>query len=240
MWDFAKTALPRLLLALLCTVTRAEALSPGTELEPGVFPAVGQLVPDPPRVGKCTATLITYDLVLTAAHCVCEPDQAGYCASRATFEFTAPYNIRITGTVLAHPEFGVRRWFNEDIAVIRLDYPSSQKVMIAPITVTPPYQKPAPGDRLQIVGYGHTGDDCRGPATKKLLPVVLTTSEAARLMIDEEGKRACPGDSGAPILNQSGQVVGVVSWIGEEINGRPTYPNYNFIFGLPGPAHIGD
>lgn len=223
-----------------CTLSQAEALSPGSDLGPGVFPAVGQLVAASPQVGQCTATLIADDLVLTAAHCVCEPDRAGYCASRATFAFTPPHGIQIPGTVLAHPEFGLQRWFNEDIAVIKLDYPAYQKIAIAPITVAPPYQKPLPGDPLQIVGFGRTGSDCRGPSKKKWLPVTLTTSEAARLMIKEKGKRACPGDSGAPILDQSGQVVGVVSWIGEEINGRPTYSNYNFIFSLPGPAHIPD
>lgn len=230
-WSFA---------LLLLTSSSAGALSPGSDLKPGVFPAVGKLVAAPPYVGACTATLITHDLVLTAAHCVCEPDQVGYCASRATFEFTEPYNIQIPGTVLAHPEFGVRRWFNEDLAVIRLDYPSSQKVGIAPIIVAPPYQIPSPGTPLQIVGFGRTGEDCQGPAKKKWLSVNLTEVSPARIMIDEPGKRACPGDSGAPILSQSGQVVGVVSWIGEEINGRPTYANYNFIFGLPGPAHVGE
>jgi hypothetical protein len=35
-------------------------------------------------------------------------------------------------------------------------------------------------------------------------------------------------------------VVGVMSWTGQEINGRLTYANYNFIFGLPGPSYVED
>ena len=225
--------------AILIAASNPKALSPGSDLAPGVFPAIGKLVADPPRVGACTATLITHQLVLTAAHCVCEPERIGNCAARATLEFPG-FNIKIPGAVRAHPDFGTKRWYNEDMAVIELDFPSWQKVSIAPIPVAPPDWVPPPGAPLQIVGFGSTGADCLGPSKKKWLPVTLTKSSAARLMIKEPGKRACPGDSGGPILNQAGHVVGVVSWIGEEINGRPTYANHNFIFGLPGPAHVAD
>ena len=227
----------------LVVSTAAAALSPGHLISPGVFPAVGKLRAAPPFVKSCTATLIEPQRVLTAAHCVCQPEKFGTCASRATFELldiflaSAPgtrMNVTIPGTVRVHPEFGLKRWLNEDIAVIDLDYPASRDAPgIAPIAVEDPSWIPWRGAPLHLVGFGLTGSDCKGPAAKRLLYASVTETSSARLMIKEPGKRNCPGDSGGPMLNQAGRVVGVMSWTGEEINGRPTHANYNFIFNLP-------
>ena len=237
--------LPYALLATLAMVLSAgvTALSPGQVLVPGAFPAVGKLKAAPPFVNSCTATLIEQRRVLTAAHCVCQPDKVGSCAARATFELldvvlaNAPgthVNVSIPGTVRVHPEFGLRRWLNEDIAVIDLDYPASRDAPgIAPIVVEHPSWIPFPGTPLHLVGFGHTGSDCKGHAAKRLLYASVTEVNSARLMIKEPGKRNCPGDSGGPMLNQAGRVVGVMSWTGEEINGRPTHANHNFVFALP-------
>jgi hypothetical protein len=165
----------RLSCAVLAALTiivsaRATALSPGQVLAPGAFPAVGKLRPAPPFVKSCTATLIEPQRVLTAAHCVCQPEKVGSCASRATFELldvllaNAPgthVNVTIPGTVRVHPEFGLRRWLNEDIAVIDLDYPASRDAHgIAPIVVEDPSWIPFPGTPLHLIGFGHTGSDC--------------------------------------------------------------------------------
>jgi hypothetical protein len=139
-----------------------------------------------------------------------------------------------------HPEFGIKRWLSEDLAVVDLDFSAFQVAAgIAPISVENPTWVPLPGTPLRLVGFGHSGADCRGPSQKRTLDVVLTSSESARLMIQQTGKRNCPGDSGGPMLNSAGRLVGVMSWTGKEINGRPTHANYNFIFNLPQPGWTG-
>jgi hypothetical protein len=235
-------ALLKLSLYIILAVQSApvSALEGGYTVPPGAYPAIG-------RVNNgCTGTLIEDRRVLTAAHCVCKDGNPAKCASRARFEFTAvflpgasntPVNVIVDGNVRVHPDFGVAGWLREDIAVIELDSPASQVAPgIAPIPVENPHAVLSPGTMVRLVGFGHSGNDCKGPAVKRFLDVPLTTAESARLMIKVPGKRNCPGDSGGPMLDNTGRVVGVMSWTGSEINGRPTNANFNAIFNLPRPS----
>jgi hypothetical protein len=246
-WGICMQTIPlgmtRYLVGVILTVLTlsAAALEGGTPLASGVFPAVGRVN------DRCTGTLIEDRRVLTAAHCVCIANSAGVyaCQTRARFEFvdiflaTAPgsrVTVRVDGNVRVHPEFGVAGWLREDLAVIELDQPASKVAPgIAPIPVENPTWLPSPGTALRLVGFGPSGVDCSGPSLKRMLDITLLTAESARLMSRETGKRVCPGDSGGPMLNTVGHVAGVTSWTGDEINGRPTHANFNFIFDLPRP-----
>jgi hypothetical protein len=200
----------------------------------------------------CTATLITNNLVLTAAHCVCPSgDNALNCQNRVTFtlhdvfpvdnpqttidESKTRRDISIDGTVRIHPEYTMRGWQREDYAVIELDQPATALAKVTPIPVEEPFNVPLEGEILTLVGYGLTGADCKGPSLGKMkLDLPVTVSGWGGISFKNAKLHACPGDSGGPILNQNNHVVGVASWIGaEESTYRPTSYAYNWILGIP-------
>ncbi|MET0752859.1 MAG: S1 family peptidase [Pyrinomonadaceae bacterium] len=231
------------------TGTATAQLTNGTTVPVGQLEAVGSLTSSE---GICSATLITPQLVLAAAHCVC-PDKFPVtgCATRASFDFVNvfPVNnpatavnesltraiVRVQGNVLVFPQFMVGGWLHGDYAVLRLDRRSEQVVLnVPPIPVERPDKIPKVGNNLTIVGFGRTGTNCSGPGMGKLMgsvPVSAVSSDG--IIFTNTTSLACPGDSGGPAINAAGNVVGVASNgdNGTNSNYKPTYVAYQWIFG---------
>jgi V8-like Glu-specific endopeptidase len=224
----------------------------GTLVPVGELEAVGQL-----NGGSCTATLITYDKVLTAAHCVCPNSSPIGCDQRAAFilknvfpvdnpntpvdESTTRTDVTIAGNVRVNPEFGLRGWLREDNAVVELDQPANQLAKIAPIDVEYPHKTPLEGDILTIVGYGLTGLNCKNPDDgKRRVDLPASASNWGGIKFDNPNAYSCPGDSGGPILNADKHVVGTASWGDSDGDStyRPTSFVYNWIFEIPQPGWI--
>jgi len=222
-------------------------LSTGTPVPPGELEAVGTLP-------GCTATLITPTLVLTAAHCVCPASSPTNCSAQTTFTLhdvfpiddpTTPVdesatrtNVTIAGAVRVHPEFGMRGWLREDLAVVTLVQAATQRAQVKPIAVAQPQDTPLPGETLTLVGFGMTGSGCQGPSSgKRRVALPAKGSEWGGIGFQHPNTYVCPGDSGGPVLNGAGHLVGVASW-GDQSSSvyRPTSFSYNWIFGIPQPA----
>ena len=234
--------------AIILTVPiTTQALTTGTQVLPGQYDAVGQ-------IGGCSATLISPSQALTAAHCVCPGDRLGNCLARATLELidvaprddpatafdesTSLTTVRIPGWLRIHPEYSIPSWNLNDFAILDLDYPAyTVAPLVQPIALEDPMVMPQLGETLWLIGYGRTNADCSGPGQKRWLALSTTEVEARAVRFAHLGMGACPGDSGGAVLNSSGRLVAVISWIGSETNTRPIHTSYSWIVGASQPDY---
>jgi secreted trypsin-like serine protease len=195
--------------------------------------------------GTCGGTLIDQDSVLTAAHCLVNPQTSASASS---------VRVAVGGTVLSKPQFLLRtataaviaptydpRNQSNDAAVLKLD---SAVKGIKPIELATSGQNDLekPGRVLRVAGWGDTREG--GPTPDRMnevsLPVVsdATAKQAwsaqppsslyvPSLMVatdSQAGKDAFQGDSGGPLFNPGAAPtqVGIVSFGAKTRGSRPT------------------
>lgn len=220
-------------------------LSVSTIVPVGQYEAIG-------TVPGCTATLIDQTTVLTAAHCVCSEQgpnasHAG-CSTRRTFtlhdvhpvddpattvnESLTRKDVSIDGTVYVNPEYGKARWLAADYAIIKLDVAANERVLnVTPIPVGLAVPN-IPGEQVTAVGFGLTGSDCStANADKRMATLTIADCGPEGITLSNSKVFTCPGDSGGPLINSQGRIIGVTSWgdsAGTSVY-RPTYSRGTWI-----------
>ncbi|MBS0247553.1 MAG: trypsin-like serine protease [Proteobacteria bacterium] len=172
------------------------------------------------RGDLCTATALTRDLVLTAAHCVIIP---------------ATYRVRVfqdsvmvdVDKIRRHPGFNMANYrasrATADVALVKLKSPLPN--LVVPATLAPS-RRVAVGEALTIAGFGVTQAGTAHGLGQPRMANLTVTGKPGSLQIrledpatrnERHGLGGCTGDSGAPAFDgagphDSGDVIGIVSW----------------------------
>jgi secreted trypsin-like serine protease len=163
----------------------------------------------------CTATALTRDVVLTAAHCVVD-------RRKRTVKVYQTDEMIPVRAIARHPRFEMRSYAaaraTSDLALIKLDKPLPD--IVAPAELAPA-RRVSVGETLTIAGFGVTAaftpKGLGVPREAKLVVTGQPGSLQIRLFDPETrnerpGLGACIGDSGAPAFDGDGHLIGVVSW----------------------------
>ena len=174
----------------------------------------------------CGGVLVTYQHVLTAAHCV-----QGITAS--TIRVYAGIQLLSTAqstgqsrnglTVTPHPSYSPSDYTN-DIAIIKLQTAFSQTSTVGKCCLPTDTSLPTTGERGVIAGWGKISSSSSGPSDNLLQGVIQVQSDssscsasstiATRFCAGYSGTDSCFGDSGSPFMtsvNNSWTCTGIVS-----------------------------
>lgn len=220
---------------LLCYST-SHAFRNGTDIDERRWPEIGEIG------AICSATLISYDRALTAAHCLCLYLQNGatHCEKTARVRIIDDKRrgFELHGQVYVHHTFRKlpgNQSTGTDLAVIMIDEPSRQKIAyygLDYMPLAPLNWQPQIGMQLDLVSWGPAGPRCRDFYGKNLLRLPVLRIESPLMKFIDSARHGCDGDSGSPAI-WGNKVVGVAQ--GGNPGGLTTYtltsPYYNWIMG---------
>ncbi|MEU4352033.1 trypsin-like serine protease [Streptomyces sp. NPDC023838] len=150
----------------------------------------------------CTATLVNARWVLTAAACLAAKPGDAITAGRPMLKTTATFPGGQTREIVELSASAADR----DLVLARLAAPVTDILPVKRATTTPPA-----GTDLTAVGFGRTKTEWV-PGKLHTGAFTANTTDAATLTITGKGAESiCKGDTGGPLLNPAGELVGVNS-----------------------------
>ena len=177
---------------------------------------------------RCSGTLISPTVVLTAGHCTFGADSAQFFPQN-TMPSTYPYSGGITGTPYTYPEFDEAAFYTNDVGVVVLDKRVrgiSTYGQLADVGTVDELTAEGGQQLLTIVGYGLQG-------VKPVMSSLRTRYQGTVMLIESTSALAgtysfrysadpgqahtgggCFGDSGGPIFIQGTNIIlGVNSYV---------------------------
>ncbi|MFK8908317.1 trypsin-like serine protease [Streptomyces sp. YS-3] len=208
-------------LVVTATTVTAGLLAIGTaQAVTGPEAASGQLasavklnIGDEATSRGCSATLIDASWIMTAASCFATTPGSTVPAGRPALPTTATLSDGRAVDVI-----DVLARDDRDVALARLAAPVTA-IAAAPRAAS----APAPGADLLAAGFGRTATEWV-PGKAHTGAFTVNTTDATSLTLTGKGTDAiCKGDTGGPVLNAAGELVGVNSrsWQGGCLGGDP-------------------
>lgn len=222
--------MPMLVVGLLLgLVLPASAVTYGTP-DGDAHPYVGLLVfydANGTATHRCTGTLISPTVVLTAGHCTYEAASARFYLE-STMPSGYPYSGGITGTPYTYPEYNDATFYTADVGVVVLDkrVRLAEYGVLAPVGTTDELVAEGGQQLLTIVGYGlqqvkpvYSAERTRYQGTVMLIEnsSSLTGTYSFKFSANPGAAHSgggCFGDSGGPIFIEGTNVIlGVTSYV---------------------------
>lgn len=168
----------------------------------------------PQGSGFCTGIVLSPTVVLTAAHCLRQPNDMLVHFRDAMGTAVVMDVVAATPNPGYHPNAAVSRSRSIDIGLIRMRSPLPSRFRAA---LLPTGSPPSPGDQVTAVGFGVSDEfkPATGGTLRKAKLMVREPRSSVLLWLKGIGGDggACAGDSGGPIFAPDGAtLVAVIAW----------------------------
>jgi hypothetical protein len=150
----------------------------------------------------CTASIITQDVVLTAAHCV-----SNLSNTRVFFRGDHSQLVLVNiASIAVHPEFrpkiGRKQLISIDLALLRLAEPLPATFKPIELMDAGPV---ATGQPFRLAGFGRADESVSGTSGVLRAGILVASRPKSPVLVwltdpDGTGLGGCTGDSGAPVL----------------------------------------
>ncbi|KAL6796371.1 trypsin-like protease [Trichoderma sp. SZMC 28013] len=220
-------------LAALPALTMGAAITPrgsdivgGTTAALGEFPYIVSLSTGGSHF--CGGVLIDSRTVVTAGHCTIDQRASSVKVRAGTLTWASGGTQVGVSSLTLHPSYTVDSQGvpDNDVGVWHLATAIPTSSTIGYATLPAQGSDPASGTTLTVAGWGTTSENSNSlPSTLRKVSVPVVARATCDSDYDGEisnnmfcaavaagGKDSCSGDSGGPIIDPSGTLVGVVSW----------------------------
>lgn len=175
----------------------------------------------------CGGSLLSHNLVITAAHCVHNRDNSKFKIRTGSSYIGEGGTVVRVKKITPHPKYNARN-IDYDFALVELDEYNKKDVIQSYINLPKSNDNIKDGSMLLVSGWGSTQSN--NESNKQLRAVSVPKFNQRRCGVsyaafggitdrmlcagyDRGGKDACQGDSGGPLVDPTTKtLVGVVSW----------------------------